>query len=190
MKELYDVVVIGGGFAAAEESVFLTKYARHVTVLIRGKGFSCAPSAPVEAEELPCVRVCRANGEWSGLAFHGVPGGHEFTSFVLGLYNAAGPGQPLDEKALADAGKISRTVNMKILVSLSCTMCPELVTAAQRIAAENPFVTAEVYDLNHFPALKDQYKVMSVPCLVINDGEKVTFGKKNVNQLLELINSP
>ena len=147
-------------------------------------------SALVKAEELPCVRVCRANGEWSGLAFHGVPGGHEFTSFVLGLYNAAGPGQPLDEKALADAGIISRTVNMKILVSLSCTMCPELVTAAQRIAAENPFVTAEVYDLNHFPALKDQYKVMSVPCLVINDGEKVTFGKKNVNQLLELINSP
>ena len=49
-------------------------------------------SALVKAEELPCVRVCRANGEWSGLAFHGVPGGHEFTSFVLGLYNAAGPG--------------------------------------------------------------------------------------------------
>lgn len=45
MKELYDVVVIGGGFAAAEESVFLTKYAHHVTILIRGNGFSCAPSA-------------------------------------------------------------------------------------------------------------------------------------------------
>ena len=156
MKELYDVVVIGGGFAAAEESVFLTKYARHVTVLIRGKGFSCAPSAPVEAEELPCVRVCRANDEWSGLAFHGAPGGHEFTSFVLVLYNTAGPGQPLDEKTLADVGKISRIVNMKIPVFLSFTMCPELVTAAQRIAAENPLVTAGVYDLNHFPVLKYQ----------------------------------
>ena len=76
---------------------------------------------------------------------------------------------------------------MKILVSLSCTMCPELVTAAQRIAAENSFVTAEVYDLNHFPALKDRYQVMSVPCLVINDGEKVVFGKKNVGQLVELL---
>ena len=146
-------------------------------------------SDPVKTEELPCVRVCRTNGEWSGLAFHGVPGGHEFTSFVLGLYNTAGPGQPLDEKTLEDLGKISRTVNMKILVSLSCTMCPELVTAAQRIAAENPFVTAEVYDLNHFPALKDRYQVMSVPCLVINDGEKVVFGKKNVEQVVELINS-
>ena len=51
------------------------------------------------------MRVCRTNGEWSGLAFHGVPGGHEFTSFVLGLYNTAGPGQPLDEKTLEDLGK-------------------------------------------------------------------------------------
>lgn len=143
----------------------------------------------VKTEELPCVRVCRDNGEWSGLAFHGVPGGHEFTSFVLGLYNTSGPGQPLDEKTLSGVREISGTVNMKILVSLSCTMCPELVTAAQRIAAGNPFVTAEVYDLNHFPALKDRYQVMSVPCLVINDGEKVVFGKKNVGQVVELINS-
>ena len=37
--------MVGGGFAAAEESVFLTKYARHVTILIRSDGFSCAPAA-------------------------------------------------------------------------------------------------------------------------------------------------
>ena len=34
--------MVGGGFAAAEESVFLTKYARHVTILIRGEDFTCA----------------------------------------------------------------------------------------------------------------------------------------------------
>ena len=39
-----EVFVVGGGFAAAEESVFLTKYARHVTILIRGDGFTCAPA--------------------------------------------------------------------------------------------------------------------------------------------------
>lgn len=168
----------------AEELAGLTE-----TIQLKTIRLSDTDSAPVKAEDLPCVRVCRANGEWSGLAFHGVPGGHEFTSFVLGLYNTAGPGQPLDEKTLADVREISGTANMKILVSLSCTMCPELVTAAQRIAAENPFVTAEVYDLNHFPALKEHYNVMSVPCLVINDGEKVAFGKKNVGQLVELIKS-
>lgn len=38
----------------------------------------------------------------------------------------------------------------------------------------------------HFPDLKDKYQVMSVPCLVIN-GEKTVFGKKNVEQLVELL---
>lgn len=136
--------------------------------------------------ELPYVRVLQKDGTDTGLAFHGVPGGHEFTSFVLGLYNAAGPGQAIDTE-LADAiHSITDSVNMKILVSLSCTMCPELVTAAQKIAAGNDKITAEVYDLNHFPALKDQYQVMSVPCLVINDTQ-VSFGKKNIRQLLDFI---
>ena len=136
--------------------------------------------------DAPVVRVCRADGSFTGLAFHGVPGGHEFTSFVLGLYNAAGPGQPLDgdlKSAIASIGK----KDLKVLVSLSCTMCPELVTAAQRIAAENRNVTAEVYDLNHFPELRNKFKVMSVPCLVVNEGETVTFGKKNIRQLIELL---
>ena len=139
-----------------------------------------------DSAEAPCVRVCRSDGTFTGLAFHGVPGGHEFTSFILGLYNAAGPGQPLDEGFRRDIAALKKT-DLKVLVSLSCTMCPDLVLAAQRIAAENENVTAEVYDLTHFPALREQYKVMSVPCLVINDGEKVTFGKKNIQQLLDLL---
>jgi thioredoxin reductase (NADPH) len=35
--------------------------------------------------------------------------------------------------------------------------------AAQRMAAENPRVTVDVYGLNHFPDLRERYKVMSVP---------------------------
>lgn len=132
----------------------------------------------------PCVEVCLADGTPTGLAFHGVPSGHEFTSFVLGLYNAAGPGQVLDEITRQQITAITSETNMKVLVTLSCTMCPDLVVAAQRIAAENPNVTAQVYDVRHFENLKDQYNVMSVPCLVINE-EKVLFGKRNIQQILE-----
>ena len=131
----------------------------------------------------PCVRVCLADGTPTGLAFHGVPGGHEFTSFVLGLYNAAGPGQALDAETRQTISALDHPVHMKLLVSLSCTMCPDLVVAAQHIAALNPQVTAEAYDLAHFEQLKERYQVMSVPCLVVND-DQVTFGKKNIQQLL------
>ena len=138
------------------------------------------------SEIAPCVKICLADGKETGLAFHGVPGGHEFTSFVLGLYNAAGPGQAIDEAVRRDIAAIEHPVEMKMLVTLSCTMCPELVLAAQRIAAENPRVTAEAYDIHHFEELKKRHKVMSVPCLVINDKE-VSFGKKTIQQVLDLI---
>ncbi len=140
-----------------------------------------------ENEPAPCVKICTADGTWTGASFYGVPGGHEFTSFVLALYNAAGPGQALDSELSAKIHSLKQPVSLKVLISLSCTMCPELVTAAQRLAVENEHITAEVYDINHFSELKEQYNVMSVPCLVINNGEKILFGKKNLAQLTELL---
>ena len=133
--------------------------------------------------------MCR-DGSPTGLAFHGVPGGHEFTSFVLGLYNAAGPGQPLDQADLSAIERIGTDTSLTVIVGLSCTMCPEVVTAAQHIAALNPRVSAHVYDVNRFPALRDRYNVMSVPCLVVSQegtDERVSFGRKGLSQVLELI---
>ena len=134
----------------------------------------------------PCVEVCLIDGTPTGLAFHGIPSGHEFTSFVLGLYNAAGPGQAIDEDTKRQIEAITEAVDIMILVTLSCTMCPDLVVAAQRIAAENPNMTAHVYDIRHFENLKKQYNVMSVPCLVINNNQ-VFFGKKSIHQIIELL---
>lgn len=137
----------------------------------------------------PCVRMV-VDGKPTGLAFHGVPSGHEFNSFVLGLYNAAGPGQPLDDDLIERAKSIASPLNIMILVSLTCTMCPETVLASQRIASLNPAVRAEAYDVAHFPELRDHYGAMSVPCIVITraDGtQRVEFGKKSIPQMLELV---
>ena len=137
----------------------------------------------------PCVRMV-VDGEPTGLAFHGVPSGHEFNSFVLGLYNVAGPGQPLDDDLIERARSITDPLGIMILVSLTCTMCPETVLASQRIASLNPAVRVEAYDVAHFPELRDHYGAMSVPCIVITraDGtQRVEFGKKSIPQMLELI---
>lgn len=137
----------------------------------------------------PCVRMV-VDGEPTGLAFHGVPSGHEFNSFVLGLYNAAGPGQPLGDDLIDRSRSITDPLDIMVLVSLTCTMCPETVLASQRIASLNPAVRAEAYDVAHFPELRDHYGAMSVPCIVITraDGtQQVEFGKKSIPQMLELV---
>ena len=136
-------------------------------------------------EFAPCVKLYR-DDIYTGLAFHGVPGGHEFTSFVLGMYNAAGPGQAMDEDIRKRIEGIEKQMDIKILVSLSCTMCPDLVIATQHMAAVGEHITTEVYDIHHYESLKNKYKVMSVPCMVIND-EHVHFGKKNIQQVLEIV---
>ncbi len=140
----------------------------------------------VDEKEAPYVKVCKEDGSYSGLAFHGIPGGHEFTSFILGLYNVAGPGQQIEDDIKSKIEAVDKETKIKLMVSLTCTMCPDLVVAAQRIASLNPKVSTEVYDLNHFPDLRDKYQIMSVPCMVINDG-KPNFGKKDISQVLDLI---
>lgn len=147
-----------------------------------------ASTDDIRKNELPCVRIFDKNDNYTGLAFHGVPGGHEFSSFMLGLYNAAGPGQNIDEQIIKRIEKIDgiNGLNIKILVSLSCTMCPELVVAAQRMATIGKNITAEVYDIRYFEELKNKYNVMSVPCMIIN-GEEIFFGKKNLEELVDLV---
>ena len=142
--------------------------------------------ASFSSDFAPCVMVFRADGTDTGLAFHGVPGGHEFSSFVLGIYNAIGPGQSIDDKTKERIGAISKPTDIKVLVSLSCTMCPDTVVSAQHIAAKNRNIKAEIYDIHHFEEIRKQYNVMSVPCILIND-TNVSFGKKNIEQILELL---
>ena len=133
----------------------------------------------------PGVEVLRADGTSSGITFHAVPGGHEFNSFILALYNVAGPGQELRDETRAKIEQISAPSDVKVLMSLSCTMCPDVVAAVQRIAAERENVRADIYDIRYFPEMKEKYSVMSVPCMIV--GEDLFFGKKNIDEVADIL---
>ena len=134
----------------------------------------------------PAIRLRGEDGQYLGTSFHGVPGGHEFNSFVIALYNAAGPGQSIAPETLERIRQIREKHHIEVVVSLSCTMCPELVMAVQRIAIESDVITADIYDMAHFPELKDRYQIMSVPCMIV-DEKNVHFGKKGIDEVLGLL---
>lgn len=137
-------------------------------------------------ELFPAFCLEREDGSGGNILFHGVPGGHEFNSFVVALYNLAGPGQPIDEKLKQRILSIEKEINVKVMVSLSCTMCPEVVMAVQRAASLSDQVTGEMVDLMHYPELKKKYKIMSVPCMVVNDSQ-IYFGKKNLEEVIGIL---
>lgn len=139
---------------------------------------------------LPSFEIAGEHSQNSNIHFHGVPGGHELNSFVIAIYNTGSAGQALDESVKAAILAVDHPVIIRVMVSLSCTMCPETVMSAQRAASLNPLIRAEMIDLAHFPDLKNRYSVMSVPCTVITgtDGEmKPVFGKKNLAEIAELL---
>jgi thioredoxin-disulfide reductase len=138
-----------------------------------------------DAADEPGVEFVRADGTPSGITFHAVPGGHEFNSFILALYNVAGPGQELRPETQEKIARITKEVDVKVLMSLSCTMCPDVVAAVQRIAAARENVRTDIYDIRYFPALKEKYSVMSVPCMIV--GEELHFGKKNIDEIADIL---
>ncbi|MFI3251907.1 MAG: FAD-dependent oxidoreductase [bacterium] len=131
------------------------------------------------------LEILNSNNETTNITFEGVPGGHEFMSFIVALYNVAGPGKEVSNDIKDEINKL-QNVDLKVLISLSCTMCPEVVQASQQIAALNKSVSASMIDINHNKEIKDKYNVMSVPCLIINN-EEVSFGKKGIEDILNLI---
>ncbi|MGM9986042.1 MAG: FAD-dependent oxidoreductase, partial [Bacillaceae bacterium] len=156
----------------------------HAEIILKGENHELEMKANID--KFPAVALMNHKGEYSGVKYHGVPGGHELNSFILAIYNLAGPGQPMDEKLINQIKGLNKKVNIKVAVSLSCHLCPDVVVGSQRLAILNDNIEAEMLDIANFPALKTQYKIMSVPAMIINN-EKVVFGAKKIDEIINII---
>ena len=139
----------------------------------------------LDATMLPVVGFFREE-EYLGVSFHGVPGGQEINSFALAVYNAAGPGQAVEEKLLKKISKLKKQNNIKVCVSLSCHHCPAVVTAGQHIALLSPNVVCEMVDARLYPELVEKYKISRVPAVIINNSA-LYMGEKDMGELLGLL---
>lgn len=173
---------------SSEIKTFLEDFASttdKIKIEFYNKGQNTKLENQLNTDIYPVIAMLDNEGNYSGTSFSGVPGGHEFNSFILALYNIAGPGQTVEEDLLKRVKDIKCKLDLKICVTLYCTYCPELVTAAQFLAVNNENVNVQVVDVSRFAEVKDQYSVMSVPAMVVN-GE-VEFGAKDLTNLVTYI---
>lgn len=130
--------------------------------------------ALLDASLLPATGV---GGPEPRMVFHGIPGGKEITSFAAAILNAGGAAKPLDRFTMKDIERIQSPLTLQVCVSLGCQHCAQLVVHAQRIAWENPNVTAHMIDANLYPELVQTLKLERVPMTVINGGRHFPGGK-------------
>lgn len=140
----------------------------------------------IHADKFPVASLLDSEGNYSGVKFHGVPGGHELNSFILAIYNLAGPGQAVDPVIMEKIKALDKKTNVKVAISLTCHLCPEVVVAAQRIAMENENIETEMIDVGLFEEIKSKYKIMSVPAIIIND-EELHFGAKKMDEIVSML---
>ena len=126
------------------------------------------------------------DGVYQRAAFHGVPGGKEINSFVIGIYNLAGPGQEMNRGTGKKIEKLKKPVDVKVVVSLACHHCPGMVINCQRIAMMNPVIRMEAYDGNLYPDLVEQYKIQRVPVVVLNN-QDVFVGPRSLEDMVQLL---
>lgn len=157
-----------------------------LTLEVYSKGEDPQVEEKLNIDKFPVVSFAGSNGEYKRVKFHGVPGGHELNSFILAIYNMAGPGQDLTEKSRKKIGAIQKKKNVKVAVSLSCHLCPDVVVAAQRIAIENENVEAEMVDISDFKEIRSKFNIMSVPAIIIDDSE-IHFGAKSLDSIADLL---
>lgn len=171
----------------SEMAVFLN------TVASLGEKLSVELYSPEEASEVPeldttylPVTGLYKNGTYGRAAFHGIPGGKEVNSFVLAIYNLAGPGKEVARGLKKKIEKLNKKTNIKICVSLACHHCPNVVAACQQVAILNPNVEAEMIDAALYEELVAKYKIERVPMMIVNDSE-VYMGNKTIEDIVTLL---
>lgn len=144
------------------------------------------PEGAEGAEHLPVTKIYYENGVYSGVCFHGIPGGKEINSFLAAVCYCGGAAKEVEKKLKTEIDKIVSPKEIKVFVSLACHHCPHVVAACQKIAFENPYVSAAMYDARLYPDLIEQYQIERVPMTVIND-ETVIMGQKTIEEFVQYL---
>lgn len=122
----------------------------------------------------------------TGIRFRGIPGGHEFTSLVLGILNANGKGKMPDDGLGARIQAIRGPIKVKTFMSLTCENCPEVVQALNQMALLHGNFEHEVIDGAYDQEEIERLGIQGVPSIVVGD-KMIHSGRIHFLDLLKIM---
>ncbi|WEK56258.1 MAG: alkyl hydroperoxide reductase subunit F [Candidatus Cohnella colombiensis] len=151
---------------------------------------SMSTQITIEKTQLPRTPSFSVNrkGEDTGVAFAGIPLGHEFTSLVLALLQVSGRAPKVEQNAIDQIKKIQGEYRFETYVSLSCHNCPDVVQALNLMSILNPGITNTMIDGAAFKDEVESKDILSVPSVYLN-GEFFESGRMTLEEILAKIGS-
>lgn len=138
-------------------------------------------------ERTPCFSINRPD-EDTGVAFAGVPLGHEFTSLVLALLQVSGRTPKIDEKVAEQVKSLEGEYHFETYVSLTCQVCPDVVQALNAMAVLNPNIKHTMVDGATFKEEVESKNILAVPTVYLN-GEEFSGGRVTIEEILAKLGS-
>jgi alkyl hydroperoxide reductase subunit F len=126
------------------------------------------------------------NDASTGVAFRGIPAGHEFTSLILAILNADGKGKLPDPGIKSRVAALKGPVALRTYVSLSCTNCPDVVQALNLVALIHPNITHELVDGEIAVEEVEKLGLQGVPAVYVGD-KMIHSGKSTFAELVEIL---
>ena len=122
-------------------------------------------------------------GEESGVAFAGLPLGHEFTSLVLALLQVSGRAPKIDDAVVKRIQAIKTPMKFETYVSLTCHNCPDVVQALNIMAVLNPNISNVMVEGGAFQDEIKERDIMAVPTVYLN-GANFGGGRMELEDIL------
>ncbi len=116
-------------------------------------------------ERIPAIVL--GNEDNARLKFYGIPMGYEFATILEDIKTLSRGVSPLTMDTRKKLRKVNSPVHIQVFVTPSCGYCPGVARLAHAIAIENPLITADVVEVEEFPALGQTYAVRGVPKTVM-----------------------
>ena len=138
------------------------------------------------SSDTPWFTVLR-DGKQTGMNFAGIPGGHEFTSLIVAILNAAGRGK-LPDAGLSARIKKLRPGVVRTFISLSCENCPDVVQALNQIALIHGSIQHTMIDGEFQQEELARLGAQGVPSVFIGD-KLLHSGRSTLAELIAKLES-
>ncbi len=122
-------------------------------------------------------------GSDMGVAFAGLPMGHEFTSLVLALLQVGGHPPKADAELLEQIRNLPGEYNFETYISLTCQNCPDVVQALNLMSVVNPKIRHVMIDGSLFQDEVNERQIMAVPTVYLN-GEVFGQGRMGLEEIV------
>ena len=132
----------------------------------------------------PVSFTLEIEGRLSGIIFSGIPGGHEFNSFILALLQCGGSDIKLDHSIIELISNIKEDLRFEVFISLSCQNCPEVVQALNKFSVLNKNISNEMIDGGFFQETIDERNIQGVPSVYLN-GELFLNGRVDMAKIVD-----